>query len=160
MHLAQLNIARMVDEPDSETMREFMEALEPINLLAEKSAGFVWRLQDGDGPGAIDQRMPGHEGDDRLLVNLSVWMDVESLRHFTIRSGHAMYLRRRREWFERATEATTVLWWVDEGHTPDLEEAANRLALLREHGPTPQAFDLSTVFGPNDGGAQPPTKSG
>ncbi|MGI9647774.1 MAG: DUF3291 domain-containing protein [Acidimicrobiia bacterium] len=146
MQLAQLNVGRLVDDPDSDTVQEFMDALAPINLLGESSPGFVWMLKDDDGPGAISQRFPGREDDDRFVVNLTVWTDVESLRHFATRSGHGMYLRRRREWFEKANEPTTVLWWVDDGHVPDLIEAGERLALLRRHGPTPVAFDLQTTF--------------
>lgn len=146
MHLAQLNIARLLDDPESPTVAEFMNALAPINLLGESSPGFVWMLKDDDGPGAVGQRLPGFEDDARLLVNLTVWADVEALRHFVTRSGHGMYLRRRREWFERSSEPTTVLWWIEEGHTPDLDEAADRLALLRRDGATPNAFDLKTTF--------------
>lgn len=146
MNLAQLNVGRLVDDPDSPTVAEFMNALAAINLLGESSAGFVWRLQDEDGPGAMDQRFPGQEDDERFIVNLTVWTDVESLRHFATRSGHAMYLRRRLEWFERPSEPTTVLWWIDEGHLPNLDEAADRLARLRREGPNPLAFDMGTTF--------------
>ena len=146
MHLAQLNIGRLVADPESPEVKEFIDALEPINLLAEVSPGFVWRLEDDDGPGAIDQRLPGFEHDPRMLINLSVWEDIESFRHFVTRSGHGMYLRRRREWFEKADEPTVVMWWVSEGHLPDLEEAAMRLADLRARGPSPDAFDLRTTF--------------
>ena len=148
MHLAQLNVGRLVADPESEIVAEFMAALAPINLLGELSGGFVWRLKDEDGPGATSQRFPGHEDDPRFIVNLTVWTDLDSLRHFTVRSGHAMYLRRRREWFEKPQQATTVLWWIDEGHTPDLHEAADRLARLRADGPTRDAFDLKTTFPP------------
>ena len=146
MHLAQLNVGRLIDEPDSPTVSEFMVALAPINLLGEVSTGFVWRLKDEEGPGAVGQSFPGHEEDDRFIVNMTLWTDIESLRHFTTRSGHAMYLRRRLEWFEKSTEPTTVLWWVDTGHVPDLEEAAERLASLRRDGATPLAFDMNTSF--------------
>ena len=100
MHLAQLNVGRLVDSPDSDTVAEFMAALAPINLLGEMSPGFVWMLKDEDGVGATGQRFPGYEDDERFIANLTVWTDVESLRHYVYRSGHAMYLRRRREWFE------------------------------------------------------------
>ena len=140
MHLAQCNVGRLVDEPNSDTVAEFMNALAPINLLGEMSPGFVWMLKDEDGPGATGQRFPGHEDDERYVANLTVWTDLESLQHFTTRSGHGMYLRRRREWFEKAEEATTVLWWIEEGHVPDLVEAADRLGRLRRDGPTPFAF--------------------
>lgn len=146
MHLAQLNVGRLIDEPDSDTVAEFMNALAPINLLGEMSPGFVWMLKDEDGPGATGQRFPGHEDDGRYVANLTVWSDVAALRHYVTRSGHAMYLRRRREWFEKAGLPTLVLWWIEEGHIPDLEEGAERLEHLRAYGPTPEAFDLQTTF--------------
>lgn len=148
MHLAQLNVGRLVDGPDSPTVAEFMDALPAINLLGESSPGFVWMLKDEDGPGAVGQRFPGHEDDERFIVNLTVWTDLEALHHFATRSGHGMYLRRRREWFEKPVEPTTVLWWIEEGHTPDLIEAAERLGRLRSEGPTARAFDFKTPFPP------------
>lgn len=146
MHLAQLNVGRLVDAPESDTVAEFMNALAPINLLGEMSPGFVWMLKDEDGVGATGERFPGHEDDERYIANLTVWEDVESLRHYVSRSGHGMYLRRRREWFEKADEPTLVLWWIEEGHLPDLEEAAKRLEQLRRDGPTSEAFDLQNTF--------------
>lgn len=146
MHLAQLNVGRLVDDPDSPAVAEFMNALGPINLLGESSPGFVWMLKDEDGPGAVSHRFPGHEEDLRFIMNLTVWTDIESLRHFTMRSGHGMYLRRRREWFEKPEQPTTVLWWIEEGHIPSPQEAADRLEQLRTHGPTSQAFDLKVSF--------------
>jgi hypothetical protein len=151
MHLGQLNVGRLVEAPDSATVAEFMNALPAINLLGESSPGFVWMLKDEDGPGAVGQRFPGHEDDERFIMNLTVWTDLESLQHFTTRSGHGMYLRRRREWFEKPDGPATVLWWIEEGHLPDLHEAADRLARLRRDGPTPLAFDLTQTFpGPSD----------
>ena len=144
MHLAQLNVGRLVADPDSDEVAEFMNALAAINLLGESSPGFVWMLKDDGGVGATGIRYPGHEDDERFVINLTVWEDFGSLKHFVTRSGHGMYLRRRLEWFEKADEPTTVLWWIDEGHTPDIAEAADRLDLLRRHGPTDAAFDMRT----------------
>ena len=48
-HLAQLNVARMVAPLYSPEMAEFMDNLEPINALADRSPGFVWRLQSDEG---------------------------------------------------------------------------------------------------------------
>ena len=149
MHLAQLNIARLVGDQDSEAVGEFMRAIDSINLLGASSPGFVWILAGEDGPGATGHRFPGHEDDDRLVVNMTVWEDFESFHHFVTRSGHGMYLRRRREWFEKADEATTVLWWIDDGHTPDLVEAADRLDRLRANGPGPEAFTMADRYDPD-----------
>ena len=148
MHLAQLNVGRLVGEPDGPEVAEFMTAIPAMNLLAESSPGFVWRLADDEGPGATGIRFPGHEDDVRYIVNLSVWEDFDSLRHYVARSGHGMYLRRRREWFEKPPQPTTVLWWVPDGHTPSVDEAAERLGHLRTHGPTQVAFDMANPHPP------------
>ena len=152
MHLAQLNVGRLIDHPDSPTVAEFIRALPAINLLGESSPGFIWRLKDDEGPGAIEQRFPGHEDDDRFILNLTVWTDYESLRLFTTRSGHGMYLRRRLEWFEKISQPTTVLWWIEEGQVPALEEAARPAGTAPPDGPSPTAFDMKTTYPPpNDG---------
>ena len=44
-HLAQINIAQMVDTLESETMSGFVARLDEINALADDAPGFVWRLQ-------------------------------------------------------------------------------------------------------------------
>lgn len=62
------------------------------------------------------------------------------------RSGHGDYTRRRRRWFEPMAGPTTVLWWVEVGGLPSLDEAAARLDHLRRHGPSPRAFSLLSQF--------------
>jgi hypothetical protein len=142
-----LNVGRLLAPVDSPEVAEFMNALEAINLLAEASPGFVWRLAGEDESNATDLRLPGVE-DSELMVNMSVWIDLDSLRHYVYRSGHAMYLRRKKEWFAGMYDAHLVLWWVPEGHIPTLEEAAEKLRHLREEGPTPEAFTMSQAFDP------------
>ena len=141
MHLAQLNVARMLDAPDSERMASFMARIAAVNAAADRAPGFVWRLQDDDGPGATDQRLPD---DDTLLVNLSVWTDLESLRDFVYQElGHREALSSRRQWFETALEPMTVCWYVTEGHRPTLAEAQLMLHRLREVGPTAHVFPFT-----------------
>jgi hypothetical protein len=69
-------------------------------------------------------------------------------------AGLALLMQGRREdareWFARAAEATTALWWVPAGHVPSLEEAKERLAHLAQHGPTPFAFTFKVRFPPPD----------
>jgi hypothetical protein len=141
-HVAQLNIGRLHHPLDAEESAEFDRAIGPINSLAEATPGFVWRLVDDDGRSSSHVRLPGVD-DQLTIVNMSVWADLESLRHFVHRSGHAMYLRRRREWFERSAEATSVCWWIEAGTEPDLADGHRRLLHLREHGPSPTGWPLS-----------------
>lgn len=142
-HLAQLNIARPRGPLDGPVMAEFMAGLDWINGLGDASPGFVWRLQDeGGNATAVDQPF-GPE----IIVNLTVWRDVESLRAFAFRGEHVAFLRRRGEWFGKLAGPPTVLWWVPADHRPTLSEAKRRLDLLTRRGPTAEAFTFAHVFG-------------
>jgi hypothetical protein len=151
--LAQLNIASMKEPLDSPSMADFVANLDRINQLAERSPGFVWRLQDEEGD-ATAIRPFG----ENILVNMSVWEDAASLSDFAFRSAHVEIMRRRREWFERMSEAYAVLWWVPHGHRPSVTEAAERLAYLRAHGPSAHAFTFKAAFPPPDGDATDPVQ--
>jgi hypothetical protein len=143
--LAQYNVARLVRPLDDAANAEFVAALGPINALADVSPGFVWRLQGDDGMPSSFMTMA--EIDDPLvLVNYSVWEDVASLRHYVTRSGHGAYLRRRREWFERNTEAPTVCWWTPVGEIPPPAEGYRRLQHLRRHGPSAEGWLLTEPY--------------
>ncbi|MFV2031722.1 MAG: DUF3291 domain-containing protein [Gammaproteobacteria bacterium] len=139
--LAQLNIAQMVAPLESPKMIDFVDNLDRINGLAEQSPGYVWRLQTEEG-NATALRPFG----DNMLVNLSVWKDVEALQNFVYKSTHIEIMRRRKEWFEKIREAFTVIWWIPRGHIPTIEEAKERLEYLRIHGHTPRAFTFSRAY--------------
>jgi hypothetical protein len=140
--LAQLNIGIVKGPMDSPVMAEFAANLDRVNALADRSPGFVWRLQTDEGNATAIRPFP----DESLLVNMSVWRDLESLSEFVYRSAHAEILRRRREWFERMSEAYLVLWWAPAGHRPTIEEAIAKLERLRAEGPTPEAFTFRRAF--------------
>ena len=123
-------------------MAEFVAALAPINALAEASPGFVWRLTDEDGGSSSYVEIPGSD-DPLLIINYSIWDDVESLRDFMYRTDHVAYLRRRGEWFERLGKPTSVAWWVDRDVIPDVAEAYRRVLHLQDEGPTAQAFPVT-----------------
>jgi heme-degrading monooxygenase HmoA len=137
-HLAQVNIALPREPLDAPLLADFVAALAPVNAVADASPGFVWRLQTEDGDATAIRAF----GDDRLIVNMSVWQSLEALRAFVYGDAHAAVLRRRREWFVRLGQPETALWWVPAGTTPGLEDAEERLAHLRAHGATPRAFTL------------------
>ncbi|MGW4119290.1 DUF3291 domain-containing protein [Nocardia sp. NPDC004711] len=146
MHLAQLNIGRMVAPEGDPRVAEFFSALDEINAVAESSPGFVWRMVDSESNNATSLR-PYH-GEPDMLVNMSVWESREALFDYVYRSGHMDYVRRRREWFTPLREVFTVLWWVPEGMLPTLTDAMARLDHLRENGPTPYAFTFRQAFEP------------
>ena len=145
MHLAQVNVARPLGPMDGSMMAEFARAIDPINLLAERSPGFVWRLQGDEGDATAIRVFD----DGQILINLSVWRSVEALRDYTYRSGHAHYVKRRKEWFSAFGRPHYALWWIEEGHEPSPQEARERIEHLQDHGPGPEAFTFTHVFDPS-----------
>lgn len=145
-HLAQCNVGRLRAPLDSPQLAGFVAALEPINKLADRAPGFVWRLQTEDGDATAIRAFE----DDMLLVNMSVWESVESLAAFAYRTPHRDVMRQRRQWFEHLGEAYLVLWWVPAGTLPTVAEAKARLELLRRLGPSPEAFTFRAPFPPPD----------
>ncbi|MEU6030347.1 DUF3291 domain-containing protein [Streptomyces tauricus] len=146
--LAQVNISRLQAPLDSPQLKDFVDALDPVNAVADAADGFVWRLQSDDG-NATDVSV---FGDDWLIINMSVWRDANALTAFMYQGWHRELLSRRNEWFERIREAMTVLWWVPAGHRPTVAEAEGRLLHLRAHGATAYAFTLRTPFPPGESG--------
>ncbi|MGW7208953.1 DUF3291 domain-containing protein [Streptomyces sp. NPDC054837] len=140
--LAQVNISRLRFPLDSPELKDFVDALDPVNASAEAADGYVWRLQS-EGGDATDIKV---FGDDWLIINLTVWRDTNALTAFMYQGQHREMLARRREWFEKVAQAMTALWWVPAGHRPTVAEAEARLLHLRANGPTPYAFTLRTSF--------------
>ena len=141
-HIAQINIGRILAPIDDPLMADFVSQLPPVNALADSSPGFVWRLQTESG----DATSVKIYDDDRIIVNISVWESVESLREYAYRSTHTGVLKYRTKWFENIKGPYMALWWIPAGHIPTPEEGKARLDYLREHGDTAYAFSFKNVF--------------
>ena len=142
VHLAQINIARLLAPIDDPLIADFVAQLVPINALADSSPGFVWRLQTESG-NATSIRI--YE-DEMIALNMSVWESVESLREYAYKSAHANVMRDRKKWFEKFDGPYMTMWWIPAGHIPSLEEGKERLEHLRIHGETGHAFSFRHIF--------------
>jgi hypothetical protein len=141
-HLAQFNVARLRAPLTDPSIADFVAGLDLMNALADASPGFVWRLAEGPDGDATTVRPL----DPDVIVTMSVWESIESLRAFSYQSGHLDYLRRRREWFlPHGLPAALVLWWVPAGHIPTVAEGCERLDLVAA-GPSPAAFTFRQTF--------------
>jgi hypothetical protein len=140
MHLAELNIGKFKYPVNDPRMAEFMDNLDRVNAIAERSPGFVWRLK-GDNNNATDFRV----GED-MAVNLSVWTDATSLEDYVFKTVHVQFYRKKAAWFDLMEKPHMVLWWVPEGHLPTLEEAYARLKQYEAEGPTDEAFGWTEVM--------------
>jgi hypothetical protein len=141
-HLAQINISRLVAPLDDPKIAEFVAQLEPINALADKAPGFVWRLQSESG-NATDI---AYSDDPFVIVNMSVWESIETLREFAYKSNHMKVLRDRAKWFEKAVKPGYCLWWIPAGHIPTVGEGRERLEHYQVLGATPYSFWFSQPF--------------
>ena len=145
-HIAEINIGRIRAELDDPAMAGFVNRLDEINALADASPGFVWRLQTNEGNATYLRPF----NDERLLLNMSVWSDIESLRHYVYHTAHRELLRERHAWFEKLEQVYLALWWVPAGHIPGIDEARRRLAHLESCGPSQFAFNFKSIFEPDD----------
>jgi len=145
VQLAQLNIADARFETDTPEMDGFTGRVDAINALADRAPGFIWRLTD-DGPedGALSLRMEGQGPE--TLVNMSVWADIESLYHFVYKTAHTKVMQWKKAWFSPIPNKHMVLWWIEDDHIPDLDEAKAKLDLIRAIGSTPDAFSFAIPF--------------
>lgn len=134
-HIAQLNLARMLTTLDDPSMKDFVDNVTRVNEIGMQTPGFVWILK-GDGGDATLLRPFGED----TLINITVWESIDALYQYAYYSEHAEFFRRRKEWFHKMDVSMVVLWWVPEGHQPNVEEARERIEHLRAQGPTPFAF--------------------
>ncbi len=143
MYLAQLNIAEALDSMESPVMADFVNNTDRINALAEESKGFVWRLKGEDSDDSYAIKAFDNE---RIITNMSVWKDRESLFNYVYHSGHIEIFKRKKEWFHKALKMHMVLWYVEEGHIPTLEEGIDRLKYLQNHGESEYAFSFKSSY--------------
>jgi hypothetical protein len=141
MHLAELNIGKFKYPTSDLRMAGFMNNLDRINALADRSEGFVWRLKSDGSNNATDLRV----GDDYAL-NMSVWKDAKALENYVFKTAHAQIYRRKAEFFELMEKPHMVFWPVPEGHIPSLTEALERLQDYETNGATERAFGWAEVM--------------
>ncbi len=141
-HLAQINIAKAKADMESSIMEGFVKRLNEINILADDSKGFVWRLQTDDGDATGIRILD----DPKLIVNMSVWRDIESLKNYVYKSAHVELIRDRGTWFNKMIETQIALWWIPAGDIPSVKNGEEKLNYLEDNGPTELAFTFARMF--------------
>ena len=141
--LAEINIARIkgvtINDP---IMKEFVDNLDNVNEIAEKSEGFVWRLKEEDN----NATNLNPYNDEQIIVNYSIWDNIETLEHYMYKTFHSEFLKRRKEWFQAFGQVSTAMWWVKKGEIPDLTEAIEKLDYLQKNGPSEIVFNFRKKY--------------
>lgn len=139
--IAEFNLGRLRYDWADPRVADFVDNLERVYAIAERSPGFVWMLPEDEMERAqLDPDGPLN-GDPRVASTLSVWRSVAHLRHFTFDTLHGRFLARGGEWFEPSEGPRLVMWPVAASERPTVAEGVERLQALAEHGPGPSAFD-------------------
>lgn len=140
-YLAQINVGQARHAMTDARMDGFTSRIEAINAVADRSPGFVWRLQSESG-NALDIIVT----DDPLFnINISVWETAADFENFVWKTAHAKVYSGKAAWFEHSDVAITALWWVKIGHTPTPAQALERLEHLRAHGPSENSFGWESL---------------
>jgi hypothetical protein len=119
-----------------------MNALDLINGMGKRMPGFVWMMEGSGEPGTGNTETK-IGGDPQFVSNLTVWESVETLENFVWNTVHRQFYERREEWFEVMDKMHFVMWWIEPGHQPTLDEALERLDLLNRIGDSEEAFGWS-----------------
>ena len=138
------------------TVQGFVDRIASVYASAEGSLGFFARsernvhtLEHSWGPVIAPRCTPEGVSLNELAMALSLWRDMESVAAFAYRSAHGEALSHRTDWFRKGSWPVYVAWWVDENHTPNWTEAADRLDHLHVNGSTPSAFTFKQPFDAN-----------
>ncbi|QYZ71032.1 DUF3291 domain-containing protein [Neotabrizicola shimadae] len=142
MHLAELNVGRLLAPTNDPRVAEFMAALDRVNGIGKRSKGFVWMMEGSGEPGTGNTETK-IGGDPQFVANLTVWEDVAALEQFVWNTVHRAFYERRAEWFEILGRQHFVMWWIPAGHRPTLDEALERLAWCEANGDSDHAFGWS-----------------
>ena len=142
MLLAQTNLALFRWPLSDQRMSGFAEQIQPVNDLAERSEGFVWRFA-----GEYEPREFGEPWSDPLLFfNMSVWRDFESLSRFINLDAHKAMMRDRARWTTPATGPSMAMWWIDDGVRPSIDDAMGAISSIAEKGDSRRAFTSRSSF--------------
>lgn len=138
-HVAELNVGRLLAPTDDPRVADFMNNLDLINGMGQRMPGFVWMMSGSSEPGQGNTE--NNIGDDpQYVANLSVWESVSALETFVWGTLHRKFYERKAEWFEVMGKQHFVMWWVEPGHKPTLDEALERLEMLQRDGASDAAF--------------------
>lgn len=152
MPLALYTFGQFTQPAEHEVNAGFFEMNDPIFDLADRAPGLIARsgyaMDEGTAPWGpeVYPAFYTERGDGWSPATLSLWEDMESLFAFTYSGLHAKAMKRGREWFEVPTWPPLVLWWHQEAARPTWAKGVERLMLLHENGPSPEAFTFREAF--------------
>lgn len=151
MYLAEFNFGTLRYPWDDPRLADFQNNLDRVNAIGDRSDGFIWRMssyemeaEQVNGEGPLKDRP-------NTASTLSVWTGPKPLYDFAVKTVHAKFMARSREWFEPGDSGHLVLWWVPENHRPTVAEGLATWAMLQQTGPTDMMFGAAELKALSEG---------
>jgi hypothetical protein len=139
-HLAELNLGILKYDWDDPRVQGFVDGLDLVNRVAQRSEGFVWMLPEEEMHFEQTDTAGNMGANPRLASTLSVWESVGKLEHFVWNTVHKQFYDRKAEWYDTSVSLRFAMWWVPIGHRPNMAEAMARFRHLETEGPGDHAF--------------------
>lgn len=144
-HLAEFNFGTLRYPWGDPRIAGFEDAVDQVNAIGARSAGFVWRLPDEDMEYA--QLDPDGPLKDRpnTASTLSVWENPAALYQFVTRTLHARIMKGAPDWFVPGDSGHLVCWWVPVGARPSVADGMAKWQLLQAAGETENVFSANRL---------------
>jgi len=139
-HIAELNFGALRYDWDDPRIAPFQNALDRVNLIAQRSPGFVWQMGEDEMERAQSDPAGPFGDKPRTASTLSVWTNAAHLWAFVDKTVHAHFMARAEEWFVPGDRSHLVIWRVPAGQTPTLAEAMARYHHRVTNGDSAEAF--------------------
>ena len=136
-YLVHANLAEMQAPLDDPVMAGVNKRQDEIDSFAERMPGFVSQ------PALSDE---GEVYNGEMVLNVSIWEEVELLERFVNNPKHAARLARPEEWFVDDEYPPYVLFWAPAEGKLTEREIKERFELLDQTGPTTMAFTIERRF--------------
>jgi len=136
-YVVHANLAQMQASLDDAIMVRFTKRQDEIDSLAERMPGFVSQ------PELTDK---GKVYNSEMLLNVSIWEEVEMLERFVNNPKHAALLARPEEWLVDDEYPPYVLFWATAEGKLTEREIKERFEMLDQNGPSTLAFTLERRF--------------
>ena len=112
MHLAEFNIGTLKYDWEDPRVADFLNNLDRVYGIAERSPGYVWHLSGDDMEAEQLDQGGVLGGNPRTASTLSVWRDAASLEQFTFNTVHKQFYDRRTNGMTPPNRPGTVTVWL------------------------------------------------
>lgn len=162
MRIAFTTFAILKQPYGNPEVQEFDDRTPDVFNEAEGSPGFIARAKEVSGSELSNfERDWGEWGTfcvprfytfgrdtdtDQRASTVSLWEDLASVFNFVYNGLHLEAFKRRAQWFLKPEWPSYAIWWVEDDHIPQWQEACQKLEQLHDEGASPSVFDFKNAF--------------